>query len=192
MIRKPSMQYFFQIIFIGFGYQSLFNCETDKEKNYAIEVVAHYCLNLKLFALIESVFMVLRKKTNQLSHMHLFHQVSTVVVYWIMLRYSPGMMKMFLIFTDKTGDVVRFVYYLLSCFTNHTRVFTLLKQAKPVIIILQLVQLVLVSGHAIYAVTKKCEVSNMFYLVILHTVVLFGLYLNYYRQNFLKKKTHKK
>lgn len=118
--------------------------------------------------------------------------MSTVLIFWCLLRFSSGSMKAFIMFSDKIGDVVRVTYYLLSCFTNYTSVFTFLKRAKPVLIVLQLIQLALVVLHALIAFSTKCDVPKTFYFIIANSVLLFGLYLRMYLQAYHQKKTHVK
>jgi elongation of very long chain fatty acids protein 1 len=48
---------------------------------------------LRTFEFIETIFYVLRKKQNQVSALHVYHHVSTVVLVWIFVKYSPGKKK---------------------------------------------------------------------------------------------------
>jgi elongation of very long chain fatty acids protein 1 len=48
---------------------------------------------LRTFEFIETIFFVLRKKQNQVSALHVYHHVSTVVLIWIIFKYSPGNYK---------------------------------------------------------------------------------------------------
>ena len=45
---------------------------------------------LKLVELVETVFFVLRKKSNQISKLHVYHHVSTAILGWIMVKYNGG------------------------------------------------------------------------------------------------------
>jgi hypothetical protein len=47
-------------------------------------------LLLRLFELIETVFFVLRKKFNQVSALHIYHHISTILITWIFLKYRGG------------------------------------------------------------------------------------------------------
>ncbi|XP_070505842.1 very long chain fatty acid elongase F-like, partial [Chironomus tepperi] len=51
---------------------------------------------LRLSELLETVFFVLRKKFKQVSMLHVYHHISTVVLLWIFLLYSGGMMEWFI------------------------------------------------------------------------------------------------
>lgn len=48
---------------------------------------------LRLIELIETVIFVLRKKQNQVSPLHIYHHISTVVLLWSFLKYSSSELK---------------------------------------------------------------------------------------------------
>lgn len=158
-----------------------------------IEVLSYYCLNLKLFTLFESVFIVLRKKPNQMSKMHVFHRISTILLMWGLVKTTNDMTKVFFLLADKIGDVARFIYYLLSNFSNFTRLYMFLKQVKPMLIVMQLVQFGFIILHSTIAVSNtSCDVSKVYYLIIVNSVLFFWVYLKFYLKTFNKKKAHKK
>jgi GNS1/SUR4 family len=168
----------------------LWDCQ--KGENALIEVASYYALNLKIFTLIESIVIVLRKKTNQMSKMHVYHRITTIMLIWGLLRTSGDTTKVFFLIVDKTGDVVRFIYYLLSNFGNYTRLYMFLKRVKPMLIIMQLIQFVVVILHSTVTVMGDCEnIPKVYYLIIANSVLFFWVYLKFYRENF-NKKTHVK
>jgi elongation of very long chain fatty acids protein 7 len=168
----------------------LWECQNEGQ-NAFIEIASYYALNLKLFTLIESIVIVLRKKTNQMSKMHVYHRITTIMLIWGLLR-TGDTTKVFFLIVDKTGDVVRFIYYLLSNFGNYTRLYMFLKRVKPMLIIMQLIQFVVIILHSTVTVMGDCEkIPKVYYLIIANSVLFFWVYLKFYRENF-NKKTHVK
>lgn len=78
---------------------------------------------LKLVELVETVFFVLRKKTNQISKLHVYHHVSTACLCWIMVKYNGGKWeKYFITQVEKlkknvfiSGGMILFSIVLNSC-----------------------------------------------------------------------------
>lgn len=46
---------------------------------------------LKIIELSETIFFVLRKKESQVSKLHVYHHISTVIFVWIMVKFYAGM-----------------------------------------------------------------------------------------------------
>lgn len=53
-------------------------------------VIAWCSLIFRLTEFIETIFFVLRKKSNQVSELHIYHHVSTSAMVWLFLKYSAG------------------------------------------------------------------------------------------------------
>lgn len=45
---------------------------------------------LRIIEFIETVMFVLRKKQNQVSSLHIYHHISTVVLLWLFFNYHPS------------------------------------------------------------------------------------------------------
>lgn len=56
-------------------------------------VLYWYFMMLRTSELIETVFFILRKKTEQVSFLHVYHHVSTIVFLYILNRYSASKLK---------------------------------------------------------------------------------------------------
>lgn len=58
-----------------------------------VSVIAWSCLILRLTEFIETFFFVLRKKSNQVSELHIYHHISTSAMVWLFLKYSAGELR---------------------------------------------------------------------------------------------------
>lgn len=74
-------------------YKSTWTCIPNKNEPVALmELCKHtwYFLILRIIEFSETVVFVLRKKQNQVSTLHIYHHISTVVLLWLFLKFSPS------------------------------------------------------------------------------------------------------
>lgn len=77
----------------GVSYKSTWRCSqnrTDPESVMELCQITWYFMILRLLELSETAVFVLRKKQNQVSVLHVYHHISTVVLLWLFLKYSPS------------------------------------------------------------------------------------------------------
>lgn len=73
-----------------FSFGCRFNLETDRPVARVVCESAYWYLIAKLMDLFDTVFFVLRKKSNQITFLHVYHHTLTFSVSWIYLKYIPG------------------------------------------------------------------------------------------------------
>jgi hypothetical protein len=81
--------------------------------------------------------------------------------------------------------ILMYTYYFASSFKTmnfNTR------KVKPLITIIQLIQLVIIVGHTLVAVLPSCNASNLFYLQFVNILILIMFFSNFYIQNYIKNK----
>nr|KAF7437754.1 hypothetical protein H0235_000145 [Vespula pensylvanica] len=71
------------------------------------------CLT-KFIDLIETGIFVLRKKDSQISFLHLYHHISTVLISWIFGKHYAAGMATFLPLVNCSIHVIMYTYYFLS------------------------------------------------------------------------------
>lgn len=97
-----------------------------------------WCLfALKLIDYIETVLFALRKKTRQVSFLHLYHHVTTAFFAWWIVKYSANGMSMTAILVNCSIHVIMYIYYLLSSFGSGIQ--RRLQIIKPMITMAQMV-----------------------------------------------------
>ena len=80
----------------GVNYRSTWCCSQNKIDYHSILelcTTTWYFMILRLIELLETVIFVLRKKQNQITVLHVYHHISTVVLLWVFLKYSPSKLK---------------------------------------------------------------------------------------------------
>lgn len=77
---------------LGFSFRFTWKCVNKLKPGYEEETHRQmwWFVMLRTVELIETVFFVLRKKQNQVSALHVYHHISTVVLLWLYLKYSAG------------------------------------------------------------------------------------------------------
>lgn len=92
---------------------------------------------LKLIDLAETVVFVLRKKQEQISFLHVYHHVSTILLLWFMTKYYAVTMTSFGILINCAVHVIMYTYYYLS--TLGPNMQKILSPYKPIITSVQMV-----------------------------------------------------
>ena len=75
---------------------------------------------------MDSFFMVLKKKNNQLTSLHVIHHAIMPMVSWIFLKYVGGGHSTFFMFLNMGVHVVMYFYYLMSGI-KHKNIFLFYK-----------------------------------------------------------------
>jgi elongation of very long chain fatty acids protein 1 len=77
---------------LGFNYTKTWKCVIKlqpgrEEDSYH---TAWWFMVLRTVELVETVFFILRKKQFQVSTLHVYHHVSTIVLMWLNIKYKAG------------------------------------------------------------------------------------------------------
>lgn len=99
LLQIAGCTYFSYIAHFKFGYNTLkstWRCETnDMYIETYDDLVQVFSLSwmffwLRLIELLETIFFILRKKQKQVSVLHVYHHISTLVFLYLGSRYSAG------------------------------------------------------------------------------------------------------
>lgn len=95
---------------LGFSFRNTWKCVDDLKVGREDETFDQmwWFLMLRTFELVETVFFILRQKQNQVSALHLYHHISTIVLLWLYFKYSAGDLS-----TDKVQG--SFFNFFSSC-----------------------------------------------------------------------------
>lgn len=170
----------------GFSLSATWQCaenRTDKEEQLALFACNWNFIVLRLIELVEMCVFVLRKKQVQVSPLHVYHHISTAALLWIFLKHRVNEMGIYTCALNSMVHIVMYSYYFLTSFKSLRSPLSIV---KPLITIIQLVQLVLIFGHTIVAVTA-CNETKLYYLQIANILVLIGFFASFYVNNFVKK-----
>lgn len=102
-----------------------------------------WVLLLKIVDFTETVMFVLRKKNKQISTLHVYHHVSSMILTWISVKYLAGEMATFITLINCSVHVIMYIYYLLAVFGSHVQ--AIIMPVKPYITILQMASIIVIA-----------------------------------------------
>uniref|UniRef100_A0A8D1TK30 Elongation of very long chain fatty acids protein 2 n=2 Tax=Sus scrofa TaxID=9823 RepID=A0A8D1TK30_PIG len=138
----------------------------------------------KLIEFLDTIFFVLRKKTSQITFLHVYHHASMFNIWWCVLNWIPCGQSFFGPTLNSFIHILMYSYYGLSVFPSMHKYLWWKRYLTQA----QLVQFVLTITHTLSAVVRPCgfpfgclifQSSYMLTLVI--------LFLNFYVQTYRKK-----
>ncbi|KAL6265318.1 hypothetical protein P5V15_002098 [Pogonomyrmex californicus] len=123
-----------------------------------------WALLLKIADLIETIVFVLRKKSQQVSFLHTYHHVSTVIYVWSLLRYFVHSFSMVLLMFNCSVHVIMYSYYYLSTYGSHVQQKIL--PFKKWITTLQMAQIAIITIIPLQGLVFKCNSTTTLFPII--------------------------
>eukprot|EP00808_Paulinella_micropora_P010300 g60327.t1 len=171
-----------QVKFLGYGFSlNKFNANSEKEYQMAFLIWVHY--HNKYVELLDTIFMVIRKKFNQVSFLHCFHHFELIWAWYLVIRMQPGGDAWFGACVNSFVHVVMYSYYLLRLLDIEVPI------PKPTITLIQLTQFCCCMAQSITimvydqpGVNRNLAFAQAFVMVTM--LVLFG---NFSYQTYIKK-----
>ncbi|CAH0551350.1 unnamed protein product [Brassicogethes aeneus] len=150
----------------------------------------YYTFILKVIEMVETVFFLLRKKNNQVSKLHVYHHASTALIAWSATKFVGGGMTTFAILLNSFIHILMYTYYWLSSFGPEMQ--ARLKPWKPRLTMAQMIQFCFLLAHSLQALEPSCQVAKNFLILYLPNVILiFYMFWDFYKTNYLKGKSKK-
>lgn len=138
----------------------------------------------KVIEFMDTVLMVIRKKQNQVTFLHLFHHASILNIWWWVQTFLPGGQAWFSACLNSLVHIVMYSYYGLCLIPS-------LKEHlwwKRYITTFQLVQFVMILYHTVQTYTSGCDFPLWGQIMLtgymISLLILFG---NFYIQSYIKK-----
>ena len=157
---------------------------------YKIAKIMWYIFMLKTFDYTETVLFVLRKKTRQVSFLHLYHHVSSSMLSWMFAKYFAHGMSASLMVFNAPMHMIMYTYYLLSSFGP--KIQSYVQPMKRIITTLQMVQfwwfLLLISQslsascHKLYPAAVICGG-----IMAVNLIINILLFYNFYKTSYGSK-----
>ena len=168
----------------------LFCVDTDYSFNpqaYKFAKIIWYAFALKLIDYIETVLFALRKKNRQVSFLHLYHHVTTALIFWWLVKYYAIGMTMTLPVINCSIHVIMYTYYLLSSFGSGIQ--RRLEPLKPIITMTQMVQFVFLMTISTYMILSRCrDMMAANTVLIIDVGINFFLFYRFYATTYTSKK----
>ncbi|CAH0627406.1 unnamed protein product [Chrysodeixis includens] len=147
-------------------------------------------LAAKLSELLDTVFFVLRKKNNQITFLHLYHHTVMVIGTWALLKYWPSHTLIFIGFLNSLVHVFMYTYYGLSALGPNVAKYLWWKKYMTKFQLIQFVSIII--QYVATVRTSDCPpAKGVAIFVSCNTGVILLLFLNFYRQNYNKRRSGK-
>lgn len=157
---------------------------------YAINVMElnYAYFMLKIIDLFDTLFIVLKKKSNQLSFLHCYHHGGMILATYMSSKWLPGGPGIMLGVVNTLVHMVMYSYYFLTAFKPE------LKQSlwwKKHITQIQLAQFMFLFVHFLRAtLDEDCDYPQFFLIALLIQDIFFlALFSDFYRKVYMKKKS---
>ncbi|XP_052012555.1 elongation of very long chain fatty acids protein 2 [Apodemus sylvaticus] len=164
------------------------NLDSAGEGDVRVAKVLWWYYFSKLVEFLDTIFFVLRKKTNQITFLHVYHHASMFNIWWCVLNWIPCGQSFFGPTLNSFIHILMYSYYGLSVFPSMHKYLWWKKYLTQA----QLVQFVLTITHTLSAVVKPCGFPFgclIFQSSYMMTLVI--LFLNFYIQTYRKKPAKK-
>ncbi|XP_072108677.1 elongation of very long chain fatty acids protein 7a isoform X2 [Mobula birostris] len=134
----------------------------------------------KLIELLDTVFFVLRKKSGQVTFLHVYHHTIMSFTWWFGVKFAPGGLGTFHALVNCIVHIFMYSYYGLSALGQSYQKYLWWKKYMTAI---QLIQFVVITVHiGQFFFLKNCQYQ---YPVFLYIIWLYGvsfmiLFLNFW------------
>lgn len=178
-------------VYIMHGYS--FRCQpvnyanTPEYVKVAILVYAFYIG--KFVDFIDTVFFVLRKKSEHVSMLHVLHHASVPLTLWIMVKFVPGGHSMFAGILNSGVHTLMYGYYMLAAMGPQFQKYLWWKKYLTIV---QLVQFILLIVHNFQLFFIPCDYPMfVVWYIGVNAMFFFVLFMNFYLKAYRKKATLK-
>ncbi|XP_072779778.1 very long chain fatty acid elongase 4-like isoform X5 [Taeniopygia guttata] len=143
----------------------------------------------KVIELLDTVFLILRKKQEQVTFLHVYHHGSMLFNWWSGVKYVPGGQAFFVGMLNSFVHIFMYGYYALASLGPRMRRHLWWKRYLT---ILQLCQFVAIAAHSSYNLFTECPFPDGFNTaVFLYILSLLALFLRFYYHTYVRGKQEK-
>lgn len=144
----------------------------------------------RLVEMTDTVFLVMRKKKNQLTFLHVYHHSTMFCLWWIGVKWVPGGSAFFAAMVNGFVHVIMYLYYALAACGPKVQKYL---GWKRYLTILQMLQFVSALVLGIKALIHGCDFPLwMQYALVVYMSSFLVLFGNYYRNAYLQQKHQQK
>ncbi|XP_063918945.1 very long chain fatty acid elongase AAEL008004-like isoform X1 [Zophobas morio] len=148
---------------------------------------AWWYLIIKHIDLADTIFFVLRKKNNQITNLHLIHHCIMPFSVWFGVKLAPSGHGTFFGYINCFVHVIMYFYYVIAALGPRFQKYLWWKKYLTTV---QMIQFVLITVHSCQLFFIDCDYPRSFLLiVIIHAILILGLFWNFYRTTYQKTTT---
>lgn len=142
----------------------------------------------KAYEFMDTIIMVLKKNTKQITFLHVYHHATTFFpVWWSVVKYGPGGEPYFCCALNSFIHILMYGYYFASSLGLKARSF------KPMVTYGQMVQFLCLIIEALYLLVTNCYTPRLCAVFLLfQCIVFFALFTDFARKTYwMPEKKHK-
>ncbi|NXU66946.1 ELOV4 protein, partial [Horornis vulcanius] len=140
----------------------------------------------KVIELLDTVFLILRKKQEQVTFLHVYHHGSMLFNWWSGVKYVPGGQAFFIGMLNSFVHIFMYGYYALASLGPRMHRYLWWKRYLT---ILQMCQFVAIAAHSSYNLFTECPFPDGFNTaVFLYILSLLALFLRFYYRTYVRGK----
>jgi hypothetical protein len=136
----------------------------------------------KIYEFLDTYIMILRKKDDQVTFLHVYHHASIYVIWWLNLKFSPGGEAYQSAAMNSLVHVVMYTYYFLRTVAPNGNYWW-----KRYITQMQIIQFVLFVGQGIALLYYACVAFPITLMNELYAWSLLALFLHFYFDGYIRK-----
>ncbi|XP_044017735.1 elongation of very long chain fatty acids protein AAEL008004-like isoform X2 [Aphidius gifuensis] len=181
---------FYEISISGWltGHYSLRCQPIEKQDDPRVLRMAHACwwyYFSKFTEFFDTIFFVMRKKTDHVSPLHVIHHGIMPMSVWFGVKYTPGGHATFFGLLNTFVHIIMYSYYLLAALGPSIQPYLWWKKYLTA---LQMIQFLAIILHAFQLVFIDCNYPKaVVWFVGLHAVMFYFLFNNFYKQKYVSK-----
>ncbi|CAB1416997.1 unnamed protein product [Pleuronectes platessa] len=179
-----SLYMCYEFVMSGWGTGYSFRCDLIdfSESPQAVRMAATCWLYYfsKFIEMLDTIFFVLRKRTKQVTFLHVYHHSIMPFTWWFGVRFAAGGLGTFHALLNCIVHVFMYSYYGLTAMGPYYQKFLWWKQYLTTI---QLIQFVMVTSHiSQYFFMKDCpyQFPIFVYIIGLYGMIFLFLFLNFW------------
>ncbi|XP_076812127.1 very long chain fatty acid elongase 7-like [Clavelina lepadiformis] len=135
----------------------------------------------------DTYFFVLKKKTNQITFLHVFHHSYMAYIWWWGFKFTPGGLGTFHAPINSLVHVIMYIYYGISAMGPSYRKYLWWKKYLTA---LQMVQFCTTTAHLLNILLfNDCNYATAFvYILLASGIVFFILFADFWVKTYLKQR----
>uniref|UniRef100_A0A1B0AU14 Elongation of very long chain fatty acids protein n=1 Tax=Glossina palpalis gambiensis TaxID=67801 RepID=A0A1B0AU14_9MUSC len=169
--------------------RSLMNddCKIKRSDELTLECFGYgwwYIMN-KIVDLLDTIFMVLRKKNHQITFLHVYHHSAMIVISWVAFKYMGVTEEHGLVMAlNAAVHVIMYFYYLVAAMGPQYQKYL---WWKAYITKIQIGQFLMAPLYMIASTIKGCQISKPYtFWVTIHACIFILLFVDFYRKAYKK------
>uniref|UniRef100_A0A034VHB6 Elongation of very long chain fatty acids protein n=2 Tax=Bactrocera dorsalis TaxID=27457 RepID=A0A034VHB6_BACDO len=184
---------FYECLMGGWWGHYSFRCQpVDYSDDPTTKRMVHACwwyYFSKFTEFMDTIFFVLRKKTSQVTTLHVIHHGCMPMSVWFGVKFTPGGHSTFFGLLNTFVHIVMYTYYMFSAMGPQFQKYLWWKKYLTT---LQMVQFVLIMVHAFQLLFIDCNYPKAFvWWIGMHAVMFFFLFNEFYKNAYKGRRMRK-